>query len=252
MTKASAMEKTVANFVKKNGTLIMMSMLFFSNYVSKELKLNMTQRLMLQGFFFCVILFLQYRFQSIDDSSEGEEAPDLADHDLTLIQGELPNGKKPYVLEFWATWCGPCVKAIPHVSTLHKKYGKKVDFIGVSSEDESTVKSFLKKKGSESETGSTGSSTTNSNKKKKKKGKSNILGGTFFTYGCAISSSLANSCGVTGLPHARVIDEDGIVFWAGHPMSEDFDAAIAAVAEGETVESRRINSNSEEESKKED
>lgn len=38
---------------------------------------------------------------------------------------------KVYVIEFWATWCGPCLDAIPHITELAKK-NKDVTFIGVS------------------------------------------------------------------------------------------------------------------------
>ena len=37
-----------------------------------------------------------------------------------------------YVVEFWATWCGPCKVAIPHLNELSKKYAGKVQFVGVS------------------------------------------------------------------------------------------------------------------------
>lgn len=36
-----------------------------------------------------------------------------------------------YVLEFWATWCGPCKAAMPHLTQLQKEYQGKVTFIGV-------------------------------------------------------------------------------------------------------------------------
>ena len=36
------------------------------------------------------------------------------------------------VVEFWATWCGPCKKSIPHLTELAKKYKGKVDITGVS------------------------------------------------------------------------------------------------------------------------
>jgi len=39
---------------------------------------------------------------------------------------------KIYVVEFWATWCGPCRAIIPHLTELQEKYKDKVTFIGVS------------------------------------------------------------------------------------------------------------------------
>lgn len=41
--------------------------------------------------------------------------------------------KKVTVLNFWATWCGPCRKEIPDLEAIHKEYGAKgVQVIGVS------------------------------------------------------------------------------------------------------------------------
>lgn len=37
-----------------------------------------------------------------------------------------------YVFEFWATWCGPCKAAMPHLSELAKKYEDKATFVGVN------------------------------------------------------------------------------------------------------------------------
>lgn len=53
---------------------------------------------------------------------------------------------KPIVLEFWATWCKPCIEAIPHVNNLTKKYKDDITFISVNSfEDRSKVDAFLLK-----------------------------------------------------------------------------------------------------------
>ncbi len=80
----------------------------------------------------------------------GEVAPPL-----TLsktIQGlpatEISWGKlkgKVVVLEFWATWCGPCIKAIPHLNELAEQFkDRPVVFISVTAENEGVVRLFLK------------------------------------------------------------------------------------------------------------
>lgn len=52
---------------------------------------------------------------------------------------------KVVVLEFWATWCAPCVAAIPHLNDLADQFkDKPVVFICVSSENEDVVRRFLK------------------------------------------------------------------------------------------------------------
>lgn len=54
---------------------------------------------------------------------------------------------KAVVLEFWATWCGPCVAAIPHLNELAEKYARKpVQFIAITAEPESKVAPFLERK----------------------------------------------------------------------------------------------------------
>jgi uncharacterized protein (TIGR03435 family) len=52
---------------------------------------------------------------------------------------------KVVVVEFWATWCGPCIKAIPHLNDLVEQFkDKPVVFISVTSENEEVVRLFLK------------------------------------------------------------------------------------------------------------
>ena len=52
---------------------------------------------------------------------------------------------KAVVLEFWATWCDPCVESIPHLNQLAERFsGKPVVFLSVTDESEADVRAFLK------------------------------------------------------------------------------------------------------------
>src|SRR5713226_2747305 len=54
---------------------------------------------------------------------------------------------KVVILEFWATWCAPCLAVQPHLNDLVEKFkGKSVQVISITDEDESRVASFLKRR----------------------------------------------------------------------------------------------------------
>jgi uncharacterized protein (TIGR03435 family) len=69
------------------------------------------------------------------------QAPPGTRMDAAFLSGSV------VVLEFWATWCGPCVAAIPHLNELADQFkDKRVRFIAITAEDEATVTPFLKKR----------------------------------------------------------------------------------------------------------
>jgi thiol-disulfide isomerase/thioredoxin len=69
---------------------------------------------------------------------------------LTDVAGK-PHGLDAYkgrvlVVNFWASWCGPCVREMPALADLSRQYaGKGVQFVGIGVDSEQNVQSFLQK-----------------------------------------------------------------------------------------------------------
>ncbi len=131
----------------------------------------------------------------------GDPAP--ATRPETMLQGEAVKDFKKgevYVFECWASWCGPCVAAIPHLNDLHKTMGRKgVVITGVnvweSERDAASAqraKDFLKAQGD-------------------KMSYRVALGGKAFV------KDWLEAAEVNGIPHAFVV-ADGKIAWMGHPM----------------------------------
>ena len=64
----------------------------------------------------------------------GTPAPAVSLPDLDGRTVELGQyfGKRPVLLEYWATWCTVCAELMPRVRAAHKKYGGAVEFFGVN------------------------------------------------------------------------------------------------------------------------
>jgi len=134
------------------------------------------------------------------------------------IKGDAVNlaevrGKKIVVVEFWATWCGPCRVSIPHLTELQRKFADRgVVFVGVSDEDEATVRPFV-----------------------------NQMGGKM-DYTVAIDNNRKTSDGYmkaygqNGIPCAFIVDREGRIAWVGHPMG-DLEKKLEELASAPVVES---------------
>jgi len=130
----------------------------------------------------------------------GDPAP--ATRPETMLQGEAVKDFQKgevYVFECWASWCGPCIAAIPHLNELHKQMGKKgVVITGVnvweSERDAASAeraKDFLKAQAD-------------------KMSYRVALGGKAFI------KDWLEAAEVNGIPHAFVVAE-GKIAWTGHP-----------------------------------
>ena len=121
------------------------------------------------------------------------------------IQGDPVNSfetGKVYVVEFWATWCGPCKVSIPHLNELYSKYKDKgVVVIGQDcwEEDDSLVAPFVKKMGDKMTY-----RVALDDKSKIEKG--------------AMATTWMDAAGQNGIPTAFVINKQGKIAWIGHPM----------------------------------
>ena len=59
---------------------------------------------------------------------------------LSLLKGH------PIVVNFWASWCGPCVEEMPALSQLQREYAKKgIQFVGLGVDSEKNIQTFLQK-----------------------------------------------------------------------------------------------------------
>lgn len=86
--------------------------------------------------------------QAMAELKVGDDAPKLSIK--SWVKGQpfdmmKAKDKDVVVVEFWATWCGPCRMSIPHMSEMQDHFKDKgVTFIGVSDEDAKVVEKFLK------------------------------------------------------------------------------------------------------------
>ena len=114
-----------------------------------------------------------------------EKAPDFV---VEKWLTEKPETKGKYLLiEFWATWCSQCRRAVPLLNDLHEKYKDRLAVIGISNEDEQTVRKFK---------------------------------GPKIEYKIAIDTQarMKKELAVTGIPHIIIVEPGGYVVWEGFPL----------------------------------
>ena len=106
-----------------------------------------------------------------------------------------------YVVEFWATWCGPCKQTIPHLNELHQKLAEKgLIVIGqnVFEQDDIAVAPFIKDMGDRMTY-----RVALDDKSEKPDG--------------AMAELWMKAAGKNSIPTAFVVGKDGKIAWIGHP-----------------------------------
>ena len=119
-----------------------------------------------------------------------KEAPELV---VEKWLSDKPDTSGKFILiDFWATWCGPCKRVIPELNSFQKEFKKELIVIGISDEPKQKVEKQINPK---------------------------------IEYYNAIDTkkTLKNLLEVRGIPHCILIDPNGIIRWEGFPQLKGFE-----------------------------
>lgn len=149
-------------------------------------------------FIACVVLFAGIWFTMDYRKKRTREFDNHRAQQIVMLKGSMPSEGKPVLLEFWGTYCGPCLQSIPHLNKLHAKYGDKVQFLAVTNEQESTVRAFMSRVAMN------------------------------YPVGLDPSHEFTKAWDVTGIPTMFFLDANHRQQWTGHAM-EMTDAKLASL-----------------------
>ena len=143
--------------------------------------------------FSCILIFCFTNIFGQNELKIGDKSKQIEFSKSFPKNYEIPKDK-PLFLDFWATWCGPCVAGLIEHKELVKKYSKIIEFIAITDSTSKNVQKFI------------------INNKFENKFIIDKDSSTFGNYG------------VNGIPYAFLIDTNKIIIWSGY--SRDFKESV--------------------------
>ena len=161
-------------------------------------------------FLFIILSLLALSTSQAKNLKEKNMERDLRNIDISSLDGKTLNidsyreGKALY-LKFWATWCIPCLKQMPHLQNSYEKYSDKIKFLAINVDINDNIEDIKA-----------------------------VVRRNNLTMPVVIDKSgdLTSAVGLTGTPLHVLLDPNGKIIFKGHDASSELDSALLNLSKG--------------------